>query len=396
MENKPLMNAFPCISDLLSAIIRDGDDMKKMMCVILLLLSLSGCGEKALSKYSTTMSDVGFDTFVSFTGYTVNEATFDEYASTLKKEFGRYNKLFDKYNDYDGISNIKTINDAAGKEPVVVDESIIELLQLSKKYDELSDHQFDVTMGSVLEIWHTYRDAGTKANEENKASSIPDQKELEEAEKHSGWDKIEINEEKKTVYITDPQVSLDVGGVAKGFTVEKVAEKLEQDGLDSAIINAGGNVRLIGSKPDNESWSVGMQIPNLEKLETDSLLSLKFDGSNSFVTSGDYQRYYMYNDEIMHHIIDPDTLFPARHCRSVTVICANSAVADILSTTLFTMSYEEGNTFLNTLKEKEGIDAQAIWVYDDKQPAEKGTETTEVKGYDVAMSDGLKDHINIK
>lgn len=370
--------------------------MKKILCVLLLLLTLGGCKEKALSKYTTTLTDVGFDTFISFTAYTVNEATFNNYADKLKDEFQTYNKLFDKYNDYEGINNIKTINDQAGKQPVVVDQSIIELLQLSKKYYELSNHQFDVTMGEVLEIWHDVRDAGVIANEEHKPSSIPSQEELNQAEKNSGWDKIVIDEEKSSVYIKDPNTSLDVGGVAKGFAVEKIAQMLEKDGLDSAIINAGGNVRIIGSKPDNGTWSVGLQIPNLDQLETDSLLSLKFDHSNSFVTSGDYQRYYMYNDEIMHHIIDPDTLFPARHCRSVTLICQDSGIADILSTTLFTMSYEEGNAFLKTLKEKEGIDAEAIWVYDEKQPAEKGSDTIEVKGYEVAMSDGLKEHVNIK
>lgn len=370
--------------------------MKKILCVLLLLISMSGCNEKARSKHTVTLSDIGFDTFVSFTAYTVNEAEFDEYTNTLKEAFQSYNKLFDKYHTYEGINNIKTINDQAGIAPVKVDESIIELLNLSKTYDTLSEHQFDITMGGVLEIWHQYRDAGTIANQEGKESSIPSEAELKKAEADSGWDKIEINEDEQTVYINDQNTSIDVGGVAKGFSVEKIAEQMEKDGLSSAIINAGGNVRLIGSKPDASEWSVGIQIPDLKKQQTDSLLSLKFNDSNSFVTSGDYQRYYMYGDEIMHHIIDPDTLYPARHSRSVTVICQNSGVADILSTTLYTMSYEEGNAFLKKVKETLDLSAEAIWVYDDLQPAENDVETTEVNGYQIAMSDGLKDHVNIK
>lgn len=370
--------------------------MKKILCALLLLLTMSGCSEKARSKHTVTLSDVGFDTFVSFTAYTVNEAEFEKYTDTLKNAFQSYNKLFDKYNTYEGINNIKTINDQAGIAPVKVDDAVIELLKLSKSYDELSDHQFDITMGGVLEIWHQYRDAGTIANNEGKESSIPSEAELKKAEADSGWNNIEINEEEQTVYITNQNTSLDVGGVAKGFSVEKIAEQLEKDGLSSAIINAGGNVRLIGSKPDGSEWSVGIQIPDLKNQQTDSLLSLKFNDSSSFVTSGDYQRYYMYGDEIMHHIIDPDTLFPARHSRSVTVICQNSGVADILSTTLYTMSYQEGNAFLKKLKETQNLSVDAIWVYDGLQPAEKGVETTEVNGYQIAMSDGLKDHVKLK
>lgn len=375
---------------------KNGDKMKKILCVLLLLLTMSGCSEKARSKHTVTLSDIGFDTFVSFTAYTVNEAEFDAYTDTLKKEFSSYNKLFDKYHTYQGIANIKTINDQAGIAPVKVDKAIMELLLLSKEYYEQSNHQFDITMGSVLEIWHTYRDAGTIANQKGEKSSIPNKDELEQAEVNSGWDKIEINEAEQTVYIKDKNTSIDVGGVAKGFSVEKIAQQLEKDGLDSAIINAGGNVRLIGSKPDESNWSVGIQIPDLEKMQTDSLLSLKFHDSSSFVTSGDYQRYYMYGDEIMHHIIDPDTLYPARHARSVTVICQNSGIADILSTTLYTMSYEEGNAFLTALKETQNLSADAIWVYDDQQPPEADVETTEVNGYQIAMSNGLKDHVNIK
>ena len=118
----------------MSAIIRDGDEeMKKLICVLLVLFTMSACSEKAVSKHTTTMTDVGFDTFVNFTGYTTNEAQFEEYASDLKKEFKRYDKLFDKYNDYEGTHNIKTINDQAGIKPVNHDgRSVKYLARLSR------------------------------------------------------------------------------------------------------------------------------------------------------------------------------------------------------------------------------------------------------------------------
>lgn len=367
--------------------------MKKIISVLFALILICGCQDKALTKYSMTATDLGFDTVVSFIAYTPNQATFDKYAQELKNRFRHYDKLFDKYNDYDGINNIKTINDQAGKKPVVVDAAIIDLLKLSKTYDTLSDHRFDITMGSVLDIWHDYRDAGIKANEEGKESKLPPMTELKQAKQHTGWSHVHINEKKKTVYIDDPKVSLDVGGNAKGFAVERIAQELEKDGLQHAIINGGGNIRLIGEKPEDEPWSVGVQIPNLKAASTDSLLSVKIKGAYSFVTSGDYQRYYTYKGKIMHHIIDPTTLMPARHCRSVTVITKDSGIADTLSTTLYTLSHEDGVKFLAKLKKEKGIDAQAIWVYDDTQKPEDNSKVMKVKGYSIVVSEGLQNKV---
>lgn len=359
---------------------------------ITLSFSVSGCGS-TLNKYSMTATDLGFDTVVSFIGYTENEATFNEYSDIVRKEFRRYDQLFDKYNSYDGINNIKTINDNAGIKAVKVDKEIIELLEESKSYDQLTNHQFDITMGSVLNIWHDVREASLAAQKQNKETFVPSMDVLQSAAKHSGFDHVIINKKKQTVYINDKDVSLDVGGNAKGFAVEKIAQKLEKKGLKHAILNGGGNIRLIGSKPDNEEWKVGVQIPDFKAQNSDSLTSIKISNNMSIVTSGDYQRYYMYKDQIMHHIIDPSTLMPARHCRSVTVVTPDSGIADTLSTTLYTMSHEDGVQLLSRLKKEKGISADAIWVYDSKQPVEDSKVSFTSNGYDIIVSDGLKDKI---
>lgn len=368
--------------------------MKKILiplCCSLLVL-VSGCSS-SLKKYSMTATDLGFDTVVSFTAYTENEATFQQYNKLLQEEFKRYDQLFDKYNSYEGISNIKTINDAASEKAVKVDSEIIELLEESKRYDELSNHQFNITMGSVLNIWHDARDAAAVAEKQQQPTIIPSMQQLKQASEHSGWQHVHIDTKKQTVYIDDPQVSIDVGGNAKGFAVEKIAQLLEKKGLKNAIINGGGNIRLIGSKPDQEPWRVGVQIPNLTQQSSDSLLSLKLSKSMSIVTSGDYQRYFMYQGAIMHHIIDPDTLMPARHCRSVTVVTPDSTIADTLSTTLYTLSHQEGVQLLNKLKKEKGIVADAIWVYDATQPREDDAPYLTSGEYEIVITDGLKDAI---
>lgn len=367
--------------------------MKKLICIGVSILLLCGCSS-TLHKYTTTATDLGFNTVVSFTAYTENEATFKKYDELLRKEFTHYDQLFDIYNSYTGINNIKTINDNAGKKPVKVDKAILDLLNLSKRYATITDNQFDITMGSVLRIWHDYREAGILANQKKTESKIPSLQLLQTAKKHTGWQHVHIDEKNSTVYIDDKDVSLDVGGDAKGFAVERVAQTLEKAGLQHGIVNGGGNIRLIGNKPESDYWSVGIQIPNLSAQETDSLLSLKVDTSTSFVTSGDYQRYYMHDGKIMHHIIDPTTLMPARHCRSVTVITKDSGIADILSTTLYTISHKDGVKLLKDLKEKQNIQAEAVWVYDhDNQKPEDNTKAISVKGYTIIVTDGLKNKI---
>lgn len=357
--------------------------MKKILTLLLCsCMLLTACSKKKeLNKYTTTLLDVGFDTFVQFTAYTEDEDTFKSYGLDLQEQFKHYNALFDKYNTYEGVNNIKTINDNAGIEAVKVEDDLMEMLVLAKQYSTYSSSHFDITMGSVLEIWHNYRE-----DAETNPPAIPSMEELTAAKTNSGWEFVEINEAEQSVYITNKEVSLDVGAIAKGFACEKVAQDLQKDGLTSGIINAGGNVRLIGDKPNGSLWEVGIQIPDASL--SDSLIRVKMSKDMSFVTSGDYQRFYMYENQMMHHIIDPTTLFPSRHARSVTVITADSGIADMLSTTLFTMSYEDGNKLLETLREN-GIEVEAIWLFDETNDLPEDIKLTR-QGYSIQYTDGLE------
>lgn len=361
-----------------------------MTCIFFPMISGCSSKEPTLQKYAMTATDLGFDTVVSFTAYTESEEIYKTYEETVKELFKHYDQLFSKYDTYPDINNIKTINEQAGKQPVKVDKDIIDMLQISKEYGVFSNNEFDVTMGSVLNIWHDHRELAEK---DSNNTSVPTQEELEKANTYTGWNHIHIDENKQTVYIDNANTQLDVGGVAKGYAVEKIAQKLEDMGCKHAIINGGGNIRLIGNKPEAEYWSVGIQIPDFHTVSTESLISIKINESKSFVTSGDYQRFYTYNDQIIHHIIDPTTLQPARHCRSVTVITDNSGIADILSTALFTLSHKEGQDLLDKLKETKGIEAGAIWVYDKTQPKEDDSDSIKVNKYDIVISESLQDDI---
>lgn len=366
--------------------------MKKIASLLIAALMISGCtSNKPLTKYSNQTLNAGFDTIISLIGYTRSEEEFGQYFKTVQEEFLRYNALFDKYNNYENINNIKTINDNAGIKPVKVDQEIIELMELSRSFSDLSENQFDITIGPVLEIWHDYRELGMIQNQNGEPTKVPSMEELNEANACTGWDKVEIDKQASTVYLNETCASLDVGSVAKGFAAEKVADTLQEKGLTSGIVNAGGNVRVIGEKPegDNPNWKAGIQIPDLNGAGG-SLGLVELSGKQSLVTSGDYQRYYIYENEVMHHIIDPHTLYPAKHARAVSIITEDSGVADICSTLMFNLTYEEGLQMIDKIREL-GYPLSVIWVYDDTFEIPSNVKTFKYLDYTIVTTDDIHD-----
>ncbi len=352
---------------------------------------IAGCvpaTKEEFNRYSNQTVEAGFDTLISMIAYTKTPQQFTEYFELMKSEFYKYHQLFDKYNAYNGINNIYTINQYAGIKPVTVDPVIIDMLLLSKEWYEKSNRQFNVTLGAVLKVWSAYRDEAEILNSQGKPGEIPPMALLEEKMTCTGWDYVEIDQEKNTVYLTDACASLDVGGVAKGYATELVAKKLEQSGLTMGIINAGGNVRSIGTKPENDPWAVGIESPDMGGVA--SLDTIRLPKSTSFVTSGDYQRYFIGPNGITyHHLIDPTTLMPGRHFRAVTVICEDSGLADILSTTVFLLSYQEGVKVIEAMQKQYPDQViGALWVFEESQ-IPQGVQAVQSGGYYLAISPSL-------
>lgn len=324
--------------------------MKRTFSVILLVcLLLTGCasGEVQPEKKQYNASFLTlFDTLTTIVGKAEQEAVFRETAQAIHDELLEYHRLFDIYNTYEGINNLKTVNDNAGIAPVEVDSRIIALLQDCKTYHELTGGMVNPAMGSVLQLWHVARNDGINdpAN-----ACLPEEESLQLAAQHMDFDAVVIDETASTVYISDPEVQLDVGAVAKGWSVQRVAEAAPS-GL---LISVGGNVYATGPKDENGTpWVVGIQDPN----GGDSYLHTLAVTRGSVVTSGDYQRAYVVDGELYHHIIDPQTLYSSTLWRSVTIITEDSGLADALSTALFLLPLEEGQKLLD----KTG--ALAMWV----------------------------------
>ncbi len=209
---------------------------KKIISIITLLLLLSGCKSNKLTLYRDVSFDVGFNTPFTLMLYTKDQQEFDEYFEIMKDEVRYMNSLFDIYNDYEGVNNIKTINDNANIKPVKVDPLIIDLLILSKQLSSETDYLFDPTMGAVLKIWHDAREAGMALNRENKYGKSPEYEILVSASEYVGWKYIEIDEANQTVFINNENAALDVGAIAKGYAVERVAQILEEKVLSTVLL----------------------------------------------------------------------------------------------------------------------------------------------------------------
>ena len=308
-------------------------------------------------KFSTMFLDT-FDTVISFTGFAVSEEEFQEQAALVHATFQYLHKLFDCYHSYEdaGIVSVYTLNEKAHEGPVEVDPILFQLLKFVKAYYETGRGQTNIALGSVLSIWHDYRETGL---EEPEKAALPEMEELRKASLHANIGDLILDEDSGTVFYADPALRLDVGAVAKGYAAELVASLLYNNGMPSFIISAGGNVR-VGNPPEDgrPNWGIGIQDPDGAVFGTSDIVETLYLHDCSVVTSGDYQRFYTVNGERYCHLIDPDTLMPGAYYRSVTIVTEDSGYADFLSTAAFLMPYDESRAFVESLDGVEGF-----WVF---------------------------------
>lgn len=317
-----------------------------------LLLSLPACAPQK-TRYEAQFLTL-FDTVTQIVAYADSKETFTAQTQALHDDLEIYHQLYDIYNDYEGVNNLKTINDNAGKAPVKVDQRIIDLLLLGKKMYTKSGGKINVAMGSVLSIWHDYREAGVDDPEN---AALPPIEKLEAAALHTNLADVVIDEAASTVFLADPRMRLDVGSIGKGYAVEQVCRTARDAGFTSGLVSVGGNVRAIGSKDGHGTlWNVGIENPD----DKATLLTTVYFSDMSLVTSGVYQRYYTVDGKAYHHIIDPDTLQPAAYFKAVSILCPDSGMADALSTAVFNLPLAQGKALVASVP-----DTEALWVNHD-------------------------------
>lgn len=300
---------------------------------------------------------------IEIIGYTQSKEEFEDFAKMGQTRFEELHKFFDIYHSYEGINNIKIINDNAGIRPVKVSREIVDIILFSKEWHDKTGGAVNIALGPVLSIWHDYRDEGKSDPEK---ARLPDLELLKIANMKTDINKVAVDVANNTVFLEEVGMKLDIGAVAKGYGTEIVATELKNAGFTSFAISSGGNVRVVGSPKDGvrTKWGIGIQDPDKNAVISESSSSLIIDTiyieDASLVTSGDYQRYYEVNGKLVHHLIDPKTLMPANHYRAVTIMTENSALADFMSTTVFLFPYSDSRSLVESI---EGL--EAMWIMND-------------------------------
>ena len=313
--------------------------MKKYLLIILscLALLLSGCHPlSAKNAEATKQSRVVFyfDTVVTVTVYTDDTSLLDE----MEAECLRYEKLLSK--TVEG-SDVWNINHAGGKRVAVSDETR-DLILRALEFSRLSDGRFDISIEPCVALWDF--------TSENRGI-LPDAAALAAAAEKVDWTQIDVNDE--GVMIPEG-MSIDLGAIAKGYISDRIADFLVAGGVESALLNVGGNVRTLGVKPDGSHWRIGIQDPVGVRDQT--IVGMVSLASSSVVTSGIYERGFTLDGVVYHHILDPKTGWSVQNeLAGVSIVTEEACTADALSTTVFTMGLEEGTAFIESLDNVDAI-----------------------------------------
>lgn len=319
--------------------------IKKLSAVLtasaLLLTGCSGAKSSTQTDQDLTYTDMLFDTVIKIQ---ILDPADESILDGLKKLCEKYDTMFSATNT---DSELYKLNHANGQ-PFTVSSETANLIQEGIHYSELSGGAFDLTIEPVSALWDFKADKPT----------VPSSDAIAQAVSHVDYTKIDIQD--NTVTLEDPEAGIDLGAIAKGYIADQVKTYLKKQGIKHAIINLGGNVDVIGTKPDGSKYNIGIQKPFDESGEAITSVQLK---DQTVVTSGIYERYFKKNGKLYHHILDPRTGYPCENnLYSVSIITDSSTKADALSTTCFLLGYEKGMELIQSM---DGV--KAIFITDDEK-----------------------------
>jgi len=313
------------------------------MILVTCFLILSGCGNTVTSSTSTVTKPISknyfiFDTVVSIRVY--DERISDTHFKEIEQLLEHINETMNRFEEE---SEVSSINQFAGESAVQVSEETFRIIQTAKEYAERSGGKFDPTIGPLVDLWAIG----------NGGSKVPPQAAIEEAKQLVDYEKLLLDESQLAVQLNDIDMTLDLGAIAKGYAADVVTNYLQKQGFSSAIIDLGGNIVAMGNKPDGSAWSIGIQSPEEKRGNYLGTLEAR---DQTIVTSGVYERYFIDQDQLYHHVLDPFTGYPANNeLVSTTIITDQSMHADAMSTSVFLLGLEKGMAFVEATEHTEAI-----------------------------------------
>lgn len=331
---------------------------KNLILSILIIFTFSlmvSCSKKKSSPISR--SEVLMGTVVKVTLYdSSNEKILDE--------------VFKKVKELESILSINTentlideINESSGIKPVKVDDKTFDLISKGIEYSKLSNGLFDISIGPLVKLWSI----GLPE------AKVPSKEEIDNKISLIDFNNIELDETNKTVFLKNPGMSIDLGGIAKGFTADEISKILLDNNVKSALIDLGGNIYVLGTKISGDDWKIGIQDPFSERNEIIGSITAS---NKSIVTSGIYERFIEENGTRYHHILNPQTGYPYDNdLAGITIVSDKSTDGDALSTSVFAMDLKDGMEFVENQK-----NIEAIFITKDKK---------------VYITSGLKNNFNL-
>lgn len=333
--------------------------------IVFVLAACNNGSESKPEKETTLMEEPAERREFLMGTYIVLRVYDEEKEDALDDAVARIEELDKKLSSNAAGSEIDAINQAAGKSAVEVSADVFPLIEDAEKYSAIPDSGFDYTIGPVTNLWRIGFDD----------ARVPEPSEIEEALPLVNHEKVELDADKKTVFLTEEGMDIDLGAIAKGYIADEVIEVLKEHDVTTAIVDLGGNVVIMGDSPtrDTGGFNVGVQNPDSTRGKIVGSVNLK---NKSIVTSGIYERYIEKEGKMYHHLMNPDTGYPFDNdLAGVTVITDKSVDGDALSTVVFGFGLEEGLNFVNS---QEGI--EAVFISLDEE---------------IYTSDGITDDFNL-
>jgi thiamine biosynthesis lipoprotein len=270
----------------------------------------------------------------------------------IRKAFDEINRIEKKMGVRNPQSDIARINNMAGSDAIPLDREMFDFLGRSLDLCYKTEGAFNIAIGPLSRLWNF--DIGPLSrlwNFDGGGEIVPEANSIQERLANLDFKKIILDRINHTISLSSQGMALDLGGIAKGYAVDRAVEILKSSGVSSGIINAGGDMRLFGKKPQNQLWHIGVQHPR----KNDGVLITFKVTDRAVVSSGDYERFFIKEGVRYHHILDSVTGYPASECMSVTVVAETAFLADAMATAIFVQGKVKGFKLLQDQKDLEGI-----------------------------------------
>ena len=318
--------------------------MRRIILLSAILLAvvtvLTSCGTPSpAQEHMVERVALAMGSELKLTAWTSDEPGAIAAFETVFAEFERLDRLMSVWKPE---SDIVRLNAAAGQHPVAVDPEVMKALQVAHQIGDWTGGKFDVTFGALSDLWKFDHDQDDR---------IPDLEEVKRRLPLVNYQALVLDDRAGTAFLTRTGMRAHLGGIGKGFAVQRGVALLRQQGLRNFMIQAGGDL-YVGGRRGDRPWRLGINDPRGPGGQSFGTIELS---DATFSTSGDYERFFIQDGIRYHHILDPDTGEPARLCRSVTIVAADPVLADGLSTGVFVLGPEAGMALIERLPDVEGV-----------------------------------------